>query len=205
MMFVSRPLSLSLFHSIEVHPDHRVFSLSRNVNDLAQMDLSVLSCLGPDFDHQTVYHLLSSHGQMESVASSPCLKTNDFAHQSFPYIPRKRGSSEAISLDLKSTSVRSLVLVDQPMGIDDLAGSSIHPMKFSTSLPSFPSNQQNRFLSSSIKRPAAMANIAAHPYETPPPSMSTTNTDPAESVMEDASIVSFASVRLDVQWKSLCF
>ena len=102
-------------------------------------------------------------------------------------------------------SIWSIVLVDQPRGMDDLPGSSTHPIKFSTSLPSFSSNQQNRSYSSSVKRPAAMPNIAAHPYETPSPSMSTTVTDPAEFVIDDASIFSSASIRLDEQWKLLCF
>ena len=75
------------------------------------MDLSVLSCLGPDFDHQTVFHLLSNHGRMESVVSSPCLKTNDLAHQSFSYVPRKRSSGETV--DLRSNLDARIHLIDR--------------------------------------------------------------------------------------------
>jgi len=155
-----------------------------NVNDLAQMDLSVLSCLGPDFDHQTVFHLLSSHGHMESVLSSPCLKSNDIDYQSFSYISKKRGSMAQLVPN-------------------EVSGASKVQMKFSTSLPSFSSSQPNRLVTSSLKRPGGLPNIAAHPYETPPPSTSTASTtttitatttttthaDPAERAMEIALLL----------------
>lgn len=81
---------------------------------------------------------------------------------------------------------------------NEVLGASKVQMKFSTSLPSFSSSQPNRLVTSSLKRPGGLPNIAAHPYETPPPSTSTasttttitatttttTHTDPAEFVIE---------------------
>jgi hypothetical protein len=67
-------------------------------NTIAEMDLSVLWCLGPDFDKQTVFSLLSDSNYVESgwpqpptpnwLMSSPSKWNNSLMQEAPIYTPR---------------------------------------------------------------------------------------------------------------------
>ncbi|CAF1183372.1 unnamed protein product [Rotaria sordida] len=172
----------------------------------AQMNLNVLSCLGPDFDKQTVFNLLSDSNYIESSlaqsitsnlwTSSPSQWNHTLIQEAPVYTPRsvmnelepQSPTSAAIKRPLSDVSNRTIV------GRSLTNNQPPPKLEFSTPVRSSISDLYNR-VPSSIKRsrlaPTFLASTLSH--ETSPPTKQlpsvTSTIDTTERTLEIALLL----------------
>ncbi|CAF1011563.1 unnamed protein product [Adineta steineri] len=183
------------------------FQLQQPKSASAEMDPSVLWCLGPDFDKQTVLSLLCDNNSMDTAfmqpttptwwMSSPSQWNTSSMHEPPIYTPRSVMSELGPQSPTNGAATKRPFsdVTNRTTNGRSFTNNNNHPinkLEFSTPVRSATPDLYSRVPSSSIKR-SRITPALASTYETPPPPApfpsNTTNIDSAERALEIALLL----------------